>query len=327
MASRDYGVTLTRHIYVDQEGHPKATGQLSAILSQIGLAAKIVSREVNKAGLVEILGLTGDKNVQGEQVRRLDEFAQDVFVEAFSHLDNFCIMVSEEEEDPIPVPVDYTHGNYAIAFDPLDGSSNIDANVSVGTIFAIHRKISESDAGGLEDLLQPGRSFVAAGYIVYGSSTVLVLSTGHGVHGFTLDPSVGSFLRSHESIRIPQRGRIYSVNEGNYPFWSYGVRAYVDHLKAYDPEKGRPYNARYIGSMVADIHRTLLYGGIFMYPADTKDPSLPHGKLRLLYECSPMAFLLEQAGGGPATVISPSSISSRVRCTNASPSLAARRTT
>lgn len=297
MSARDYGISLTRHIYMDQQGHPKATGQLSAILSQIGLAAKVVSREVNKAGLVEILGLTGDRNVQGEEVRRLDDFAQDVFVEAFSHLDNFCIMASEEEEEPIPVPADYSRGNYAIAFDPLDGSSNIDANVSVGTIFAIHRRVSAGEAGQLEDLLQPGRLLVAAGYVVYGSSTMLILSTGHGVDGFTLDPSVGSFLRSHEGIRIPRRGKIYSVNEGNYPYWSYGVRMYVDHLKAHDPAKGRPYGSRYIGSMVADIHRTLLYGGIFMYPADTKDPKKPHGKLRLLYECSPMAFLLEQAGG------------------------------
>ncbi|MHB8765734.1 MAG: class 1 fructose-bisphosphatase [Deferrisomatales bacterium] len=290
MAKKTIGITLTRLIYEEQRLHPEATGELSAILNQIALAAKIVSREVTKAGLVEILGLTGEENVQGEEVRKLDEFAQDVFYAAFDHCGHFCIMASEEVDGPIPIPEAFPTGRYSIAFDPLDGSSNIDVNVSIGTIFAIPR-------GGLEDLLQPGRKLVAAGYVVYGSSTMLVMSTGNGVHGFTLDPSVGEFLLSHPDIRVPASGRIYSVNEGNYPYWSEGVRRYVDYLKEKDKATGRPYAARYIGSMVADVHRTLLKGGIFMYPADQKDPKKPGGKLRLLYECSPMAFLVEQAGG------------------------------
>ncbi|MCZ7664720.1 MAG: class 1 fructose-bisphosphatase [Thermoleophilia bacterium] len=293
------GMTLTRHIYEGERVHPEATGELTGILNQIALAAKIVSREVRKAGLAEILGFTGQRNVQGEEVRKLDQFANDVFMTAFSHLGHFCIMASEEVDKPIPMPVDGRPdgGRYSVVFDPLDGSSNIDANVGVGSIFAVHHKISPGRDGTITDLLQPGRRLAAAGYVVYGSSTMLVLSTGHGVHAFTLDPSVGEFLQSHHHIRIRERGTIYSANEGNYPYWSQGVRRFVSHMKQHDPTTGRPYSSRYIGSMVADIHRTLLYGGIFMYPADSKDPKKPHGKLRLLYECSPIAFLLEQAGG------------------------------
>ncbi len=301
MASKTIGVTLTRHVYEEQRLHPEATGELSGILNQIALAAKIVSREVTKAGLVEILGLTGEENVQGEEVRKLDEFAQDVFYAAFDHCGHFCIMASEEVDDVIPIPDRFPTGRYSIAFDPLDGSSNIDVNVSIGTIFAIHHKVSAGPRGALQDLLQPGRKLAAAGYVVYGSSTMLVMSTGSGVHGFTLDPSVGEFLLSHPDIRVPAKGKTYSVNEGNYPYWTAGVRCYVDHLKEKDKATGRPYGARYIGSMVADMHRTLLKGGIFMYPADLKDPKKPEGKLRLLYECSPMAFLCEQAGGASST--------------------------
>ncbi len=301
MASGKIGVTLTRHVYEEQKLHPQATGELSGILNQIALAAKIVSREVTKAGLVEILGLTGEQNVQGEQVKKLDEFANDVFIAAFDHCGHFCVMASEEVDGPIPIPPQFQKGRYCIAFDPLDGSSNIDVNVSIGTIFAVHHKVTDAEDGCPDDLLQGGRKLVAAGYVVYGSSTMLVLSTGNGVHGFTLDPSVGEFLESHPDIRIPPRGRVYSVNEGNYPYWSEGVRRYVDHLKERDKASGRPYGARYIGSMVADMHRTLLTGGIFMYPADTKDPKKPHGKLRLLYECNPMAFLVEHAGGAAST--------------------------
>lgn len=301
MADPRLGITLTRHIYERQREHPEATGELSGILGQITLAAKVVSREVNKAGLVELLGLTGEENVQGEKVKKLDDFANDVFVQALDHSGHFCIMASEEMAEPFPIPPEFPSGPYCIAFDPLDGSSNIDVNVSIGTIFAVHRKISLGPRGSEEDLLQPGRRIVAAGYIVYGSSTMLVMSTGNGVHGFTLDPSVGEFLQSHPDIRIPERGKIYSVNEGNYPYWSEGVRKYVNYIKERDPGSGRPYSARYIGSMVADVHRTLLYGGIFMYPKDRKDPEKPVGKLRLLYECSPMAFLMEQAGGAAST--------------------------
>ena len=301
MADSRLGITLTRHIYERQRAHPEATGELSGILGQIALGAKVVSREVNKAGLAEILGLTGEQNVQGEEVKKLDEFANDVFVAAFDHCGHFCIMASEEMADPVKIPPEFQTGPYSIAFDPLDGSSNIDVNVSIGTIFAVHRKVSLGPRGGPEDLLQPGRRLVAAGYVVYGSSTMLVMSTGQGVHGFTLDPSVGEFLQSHPDIRIPKKGTIYSVNEGNYPYWSEGVRKYVNYIKERDPASGRPYSARYIGSMVADMHRTLLYGGLFMYPKDRKDPENPVGKLRLLYECAPMAFLTEQAGGAAST--------------------------
>ncbi len=208
-----------------------------------------------------------------------------------------CVMASEENADLIDIPRKYPKGNYVLLFDPLDGSSNIDANVSIGTIFSIHRKISKGEDGCAEDLLQMGRRQVAAGYFVYGSSTMMVYTTGNGVFGFTLDPSVGEFLLSHEMIRIPERGKIFSVNEGNYAYWDEGVRRYVESLKRSSLEGGRAYSSRYIGSLVADFHRTLLYGGIFMYPADNKDPKKPHGKLRLLYECAPLAFICEQAGG------------------------------
>ncbi|MHB1345335.1 MAG: class 1 fructose-bisphosphatase [Thermoleophilia bacterium] len=301
MVDKKIGMTLPRHIYEGQREHPEATGELTGILNQIALAAKIVSREVSKAGLAELLGFTGKENVQGEQVRKLDQFANDVFIAAFNHMGHFCIMVSEEVSDPIEIPEKYAGGQYSICFDPLDGSSNIDANVSVGSIFAIFHKVSPGARGTVEDLLQPGRKVAAAGYVVYGPSTMLVMSTGRGVHGFTLDPSVGEFLESHHGIQLSPKGTIYSANEGNYPYWSDGVRRYVSHVKQHDPATGRPYSSRYVGSMVADVHRTLLYGGLFMYPADTKDPTKPSGKLRLLYECVPMAYLIEQAGGAAST--------------------------
>ena len=301
MTDKKIGINLTRHIYEKQKEHPGATGELTGILNQLAFAAKIVSREVNKAGLVEILGLTGEKNVQGEEVQKLDDFANEVFLHILGKSGHFCVMATEEDADLIPVPPGYGRGHYSVALDPLDGSSNIDVNVNIGTIFSIHRRVSEGDDGCGADLMQPGRDLVAAGYVVYGSSTMLVMSTGNGVHGFTLDPSVGEFLESHTDIRIPEKGKTYSINEGNYPYWSTGVREYIDHLKQKSPEGGRPYGARYIGSMVADMHRTLLKGGIFMYPADLKDPEKPQGKLRLLYECSPMAYLCEQAGGAAST--------------------------
>ena len=301
MADKKIGINLTRHIYEKQREHPEATGELTGILNQIAFAAKVVSREVNKAGLVEILGLTGDENVQGEEVQKLDEFANEVFVNILGKSGHFCVMATEEEAEIIPIPRGYKRGSYSIALDPLDGSSNIDVNVNIGTIFSIHKKISEGEKGCKEDLMQPVRNIVGAGYIVYGSSTMLVMSTGNGVHGFTLDPSVGEFLESHPDIRIPKKGNTYSINEGNYPYWTTGVRTYIDFLKEKDRESGRPYSGRYIGSMVADMHRTLLKGGIFMYPADKKDPKKPQGKLRLLYECSPFAFLVEHAGGAAST--------------------------
>jgi fructose-1,6-bisphosphatase I len=263
----------------------------------IALAGKIISREVNKAGLVEILGLTGETNVHGEQVQKLDDFANRTIVSILDRSGRVCMLATEEDAEAIQILPPYESGSYAVSLDPLDGSSNIDVNVSVGTIFSIHRKISQGPRGSEEDLLQVGKKQVAAGYIIYGSSTMMVYSTGNGVHGFTLDPSVGEFLLSHPDIRIPSHGRIYSVNEGNFPFWTKGIKEYINYLKKTDSQSGRPYSARYIGSLVSDIHRNLLHGGIFLYPPDTKDPRKPHGKLRLLYEAAPMAFIVEHAGG------------------------------
>ncbi len=288
-------MTLARFIIEQEKLHPEATGELSNILHDLSLAAKVISLEVNKAGLVDILGFTGDNNVHGEQVKKLDIFAHDMLFRAMDHGGHLCVMASEEEADIMHIPHEFDLGKYVLLFDPLDGSSNIDANVSIGTIFSIYRRVTaDGKPGTLEDLLQPGYKQVAAGYIVYGSSTILVYTAGHGVHGFTLDPSFGEFLLSHEDIKIPKKGKIYSINEGNYLYWHPGLKKYIKYLQEYDKETERPYSTRYIGSMVADIHRTLLYGGIFMYPADSRHPN---GKLRLLYECNPMAFIVEAAGG------------------------------
>jgi len=288
--------SVQRHLIETQRSHPEASGDLTNLLWDLILAIKVISREVSKAGLLEILGLEeGETNVSGDDVAKLDVYAQDVIFRAMDHGGHLCCMASEEEAELIRIPKEYPKGRYVLSYDPLDGSSNIDANVSVGTIFSIHRRVTESGDGTLEDALQPGNKLVAAGYVVYGSSTMLVYSTGHGVHGFTLDPSVGEFLLSHENIRIPARGKIYSVNEGHSAYWDEPTKKYVEYLKS--PEAG-PYKARYIGSMVADVHRTLLYGGIFMHPRDfRRDKTKGQGKLRLLYEASPMAFLVEQAGG------------------------------
>ena len=286
-------VTISRHIMEQERKYPRATGEFSNLLSEITLAAKIIMREVTKAGLVNILGKSGNRNVQGEEVMKLDEFANDVIYKALDHTGHLCIMTSEEDELPRRIPDHYPCGKYVLNYDPLDGSSNIDVNVSIGTIFSIHRRISPGNShGGQQDCLQPGNRQVAAGYVIYGPSTMFVYTTGQGVHGFTYDPSVGEFLLSHEDIRMPARGQIYSINEGNTGRWDPGVRKYVEHLKA--DGDGRPYSARYVGSLVADVHRNLLYGGIFLYPADQKNR---RGKLRLLYEAAPLAFIAEQAGG------------------------------
>lgn len=291
------GMTLSRFIVECQQLYPDATGQFTSLLLELTIAAKLISREVNKAGLVDVLGGTGKTNVQGEAVMKLDDFANDVMVKVLDHTGHLCIMASEEMADPIPIPQQFRKGPYVFVFDPLDGSSNIDANVNIGTIFGIYRKKSEGDDGTLGDLLQSGRALVCAGYIVYGPSTLLVYSTGRGVHGFTLDPSVGEFLLSHPDIQTPPRGKIFSANEGNYRYWSDPVRAFVDYIKDENKEDRRPYSSRYIGSLVADFHRNLLYGGIFIYPADQKEAKASHGKLRLLYEANPLAFIAEQAGG------------------------------
>jgi fructose-1,6-bisphosphatase I len=288
-------ITLERHIIDQERRHPDATGALTTILYDIALAAKMIAREVSMAGLVDILGGTDVRNIHGEDVQKLDEWADDVIFKALDHTGHLCCMASEEQEDFIPIPERFPTGSYALLYDPLDGSSNIEANVSIGTIWSLVRKVSDSERGCLQDCLQPGHQQVAAGYIVYGSSTMMVYSTGNGVHGFTLDPSIGEFLLSHPNIRTPSPGRrIYSINEGYYQRWSEPQRRLVDHLKGADGRNDQPFSSRYIGSLVADFHRNLLYGGLFMYPGDARHPQ---GKLRLLYEASPLAYICEHAGG------------------------------
>ncbi|MGR3292577.1 MAG: class 1 fructose-bisphosphatase [Candidatus Scalindua sp.] len=294
-------MSVQRHI-IEQERHfPLATGSLTTLLMDLIYAAKIISREVNKAGLIDILGLTGTENIHGEKVKKLDEYANDRLFKAMDHGGHLCIMASEENDEVIPIPEQFPKGKYVLLFDPLDGSSNIDANVSIGTIFSIHRKKTDGENGTLEDCLQKGADQVAAGYIIYGSSTMLVFTTGQGVNGYTLDPSVGEFILSHIDIKTPSKGKIYSANEGNSKSWDEGTKKYINYLKEKDSATGRPYSLRYIGSLVADFHRNLLYGGIFLYPTDYKDPNKPKAKLRLLYEASPLAFIVEQAGGMATT--------------------------
>lgn len=287
-------VTIERHIIEQERKFPTATGAFSNLLSDIALAAKMISRQVNMAGLVDIIGEAGTTNVHAESVQKLDIFAQDVIYKAMDHTGHLCCMVSEESDEIIPIPPQFPVGDYVLIFDPLDGSSNIDVNISIGTIFSIHRRVTPEGRGTLEDCLQPGHRQLAAGYVLYGSSTMLVYTAGSGVHGFTLDPSIGEFLLSHPDIRIPAPGaRTYSVNEAYYSRWSAGQQRLVDSMKGLGSEPGG-FSSRYIGSLVADFHRTLLKGGVFMYPADQQNAA---GKLRLLYEAAPMAFLAEQAGG------------------------------
>ncbi len=291
------GITVMEHLLIHQKENPLATGRFTRLLSELIFSAKIISREVKKAGLVDILGLTGKVNVQGEEVRKLDDYANRILIYRMQHAGVLCAMASEENADIIEVPDKMPRGNYILVFDPLDGSSNIDVNVNIGTIFSIRRKTSDRSYVTLEDFLQEGTTQVAAGYFLYGPSTMLVYTTGKGVDGFTLDPSVGEFLLSHPSIKIPETGKVYSVNESYRSYWDEKVKAVVDYFKSPNNERGKPYTSRYIGSLVADFHRNLLYGGIFMYPADKKDPAKPHGKLRLLCEAAPLAFVCEQAGG------------------------------
>jgi len=293
-SSRQKFITLERHIVEGERQHPGATGEFSSLLHGLSLAAKLVWREVTKAGLVNILGTTDRMNISGDVVKKLDEFADQTIYRAMDHLGYLCGMASEENEDLLHIPDEYPKGKYTLLFDPLDGSGNIDANVTIGTIFSVYQRLTVSGRPTMEDVLQPGSRQLAAGYILYGSSLMFVYSTGHGTHGFTLDPSVGEFLLSHENIRIPTKGTIYSVNEGYFARWSGGMQRYVEWLKQEDPLTGRPYSARYVGSLVADFHRTLLYGGLYCYPGDSRNPS---GKLRLMYEENPLAFLVEQAGG------------------------------
>jgi fructose-1,6-bisphosphatase I len=288
-------ITLSRHIIDQQHLYPEATGEFTNLMNDICFAAKRISYHTNKAGLLDVLGEMGMINVQGEIVQKLDVFAHETMVKALDHGGNLCCMVSEEEENLIPIPEKYPIGKYVCLFDPLDGSSNIDANVSVGTIFSIYKRVTDQGTPGqVEDCLQPGDAQICAGYVIYGSSTMLVYTTGNGVHGFTLDPSYGEFVLSHPNIKIPSKANIYSVNESNFDYWDENIKSYIRYVKATDMKTNRPLNSRYIGSMVADIHRNLLYGGIFLYPASSRSPE---GKLRLTYEANPMAFILEQAGG------------------------------
>jgi fructose-1,6-bisphosphatase I len=289
-------ITIERHILEEQRGHPEATGVLTNLLYDLALAGKFIANNTNRAGLAEILGSTEDVNVQGEQVMKLDQLADNTIYRLNDHTGRLAVMASEEHEGILPIPERFPLGKYVLLFDPLDGSSNIDYNASVGTIFAIYRRKSNDGPGTLDDCLQPGKDLVVAGYMIYGSSTMLVYTTGSGVHGFTLDPDVGEFLLTHPNICIPTKAKYYSVNQGYEKYWGEGVRRFTYWLQGME-EDNKPLSARYIGSLVGDFHRNLLSGGIFYYPADTREPSKPHGKLRLCYEAAPLAFIATQAGG------------------------------
>jgi fructose-1,6-bisphosphatase I len=288
--------TLNEFVIEKQAEFPFAKGELTRLLHHVGIAAKIVNKKVNKAGLVDILGEVGNQNVQGEDQKKLDVFADIQFINALKASGECCGIASEEQEGTIAFDDDFAkEGNYIFLMDPLDGSSNIDVNVSIGTIFSIYRRVSpRGTKPQLEDFLQPGTKQVAAGYIIYGSSTMLVYTTGRGVNGFTLDTSIGEFCLSHNKVSTPDDGTIYSINEGNYVHFPEGVKKYLKYCQEKDTETKRPYSSRYIGSLVADFHRNLLKGGIFIYP---ETATAPDGKLRLLYECNPIAYLAEQAGG------------------------------
>ena len=289
-------ITIERHILDLEREHPQATGAFTNLLYDIALAAKIIARETMRAGLTQILGMVGRVNVQGEQQMKLDVFANETIIRMNNSTGRVAVMASEEMDGIITPPEPYCNtGQYALLFDPLDGSSNIDVNVSVGTIFAVYHRKSSTGPGNLSDCLQPGRDLAAAGYVIYGPSNMLVYTTGHGVHGFTLDPSLGEFLLSHPNLRFPEKPKYYSANQGNEHFWSTGVRRYTDWLQGVNSdEPSRPLAARYVGSLVADFHRNLLAGGVYYYPTDTKSAE---GKLRLAYEAAPIAYIAQQAGG------------------------------
>jgi fructose-1,6-bisphosphatase I len=288
--------TLSEFIVERQMDYPQASGEFSALFSALCLAAKIVNREVNKAGLANITGPAGELNSHGETQQKLDVFTNEVFINALSARGVVCGLASEEENTFIHFDGEKNRqAKYVVLIDPLDGSSNIDVNVSVGTIFSIYRRVTPMGTPvTLEDFLQPGRAQVAAGYIIYGSSTMLVYSTGQGVNGFTYEPSLGLFCLSHPNMQYPRSGAIYSINEGFYSRFPEGIKKYLKYCQEEDPETRRPYTSRYIGSLVADFHRNLIHGGVYLYPTSSR---YPEGKLRLLYECNPMAFIAEQAGG------------------------------
>ncbi len=284
-------VTIERHIINEERIHPSATGEFSNLLRDITLAVKIVQKEVSLAGLVDILGFTGSMNVHGEAVKKLDIYANEKIIQSMTQGGHFAALASEENEDIVLIPERSKWAKYIMLFDPLDGSSNIDVNINIGTIFSIYKRSSSlGTEPATADFLQPGTKLLAAGYVIYGPSTVLVYSSGHGVHAFTLDPSIGEFLLSHNNLQVPQKGKMYSVNEGYYNLWDENIKEYINFIKSEENN----YSLRYIGSLVADFHRTLMYGGVFLYPADKKNPN---GKLRLQYELNPLAYLMEQAGG------------------------------
>jgi fructose-1,6-bisphosphatase I len=296
------GTTLESHILGGMRGAPGATGEFTSLLNQISLAVKVIDSRVRSAGLADLLGYTGDTNVQGESVQKLDVFANEAICAVLGRGGHCAMLASEEVDNVMDTGTDGKAGRYIVMFDPLDGSSNIDVNISIGTIFAVLRRKSLHSTPTLQDALRPGREIVAAGYSVYGSSTVLVLTTGHGVHCFTLDPTVGEFFLSYPDIKCPPKGNTFSTNEGNECRWSPEMKKWNQFIKSDDKSKGLPYGQRYVGSLVADAHRTLLKGGIFAYPADSKSPK---GKLRLLYEANPIAFVFEQAGGVATTGTEP----------------------
>jgi fructose-1,6-bisphosphatase I len=286
-------VTIERYIIEQERLHPEATGQLSGILYDMALAGKMIANRVRSAGLADILGSAENENVHGEVQQKLDVFANETIIKAMDHSGRLCGMASEEEASIIPIPDKFRCGKYCLMFDPLDGSSNIDVNVPVGTIFSIVQKTTRGKNASIADFLQPGSKQVAAGYIIYGSSTMLVYTTGQGAHGFTLDPSIGEFLLSHPNIRTPAVGRYLSVNDSYEQIWDAPVKTLMRRYRGLEGDR-KPLNVRYVGSLVADFHRNLLGGGVFAYPANTKNPK---GKLRLLYEGNPLAFIVEQAGG------------------------------
>jgi fructose-1,6-bisphosphatase I len=286
-------VTIDRYIIEQERLYPEATGELSGILYDIALAAKMIANKVRSAGLADILGSNESQNVQGEVQAKLDVLSNEIIIKAMDHGGRLCAMASEEEPDIIPIPDGFKCGKYVLLFDPLDGSSNIDVNVPVGTIFSVLRKTSSGPRGEMSDLLQPGRQQVASGYVIYGSSTMLVYTTGQGSHGFTLDPSIGEFLLSHPNIRIPNTGRYLSVNDAYEQLWEEPVKSLMRRYRGLEGNH-KALSVRYVGSLVADFHRNLLGGGVFAYPANSKRKQ---GKLRLLYEANPLAFIVEQAGG------------------------------
>ena len=320
MADSSFGpssiITIERHIIEEQSFHPEATGALTNLLYDIALAGKVIASKTTRAGLAEILGRTEDINIQGETVMKLDRFADLTVTRITDHTGRIAALASEEKDEFMPIPYKYPKGKYLLLFDPLDGSANVDYNLPVGTIFAIHRRTAEDGPVTLAEFLQPGRNLVASGYIAYGTSTMFIYTTGHGVHGFTLDPTVGEFLLSHPNIKIPSPPKYFSVNLGYQMYWSRGVQRYTEYLQGREGGM-KGLSLRYVGTLVSDFHRNLLAGGVFYYPADSRDRQTPRGKLRLMYEAAPLAFIAEQAGGaasngkGRIMDIQPSSLHER----------------